>query len=32
MGGDAEASAHIEFFNSPIEPDIAFLVRRESAA
>ena len=22
MGGDAEASAHIEFFNSPREPDI----------
>jgi hypothetical protein len=25
MGGDAEASPHIEFFNGPIEPDIAFL-------
>ena len=25
MGGDAEASAHIEFFNAPREPDIAFL-------
>ena len=25
MGGDAEASAYIEFFNSPREPDIAFL-------
>ena len=25
MGGDAEASAHIEFFNGPREPDIAFL-------
>ena len=23
MGGDAEASAHIEFFNAPSEPDIA---------
>ena len=25
MSGDAEASAHIEFFNAPREPDIAFL-------